>query len=238
MQEQVYDTLRAKAKQVVLLERMATSVTLQTDKLEEMGVPEIVMAATLPGKDHLKKATRLAKKEVGSLLHGEAVDDFIQETPGLSQAAILFLGLVPPLTDFPNPAKLWKWCGLHVQNGKAPSRVKGEKTKWSPFLKAFTVMRLGKGATTVKECPYRDVYLRRRERTRETHPVMLEKGAGCPTCDKAHDHPKNPDCARFGGPHWSLGHQYVDALRVTAKAIVLDLWRIENGQEPRYKYER
>jgi len=39
---------------------------------------------------------------------------FVRETIGLGPAVLCIVGLLPPLINFANPAKLWKYLGLHV----------------------------------------------------------------------------------------------------------------------------
>lgn len=36
---------------------------------------------------------------------------------------------------FPGPRSLWAYAGLHVVDGKAPKRKKGEKSNWNPTLR-------------------------------------------------------------------------------------------------------
>lgn len=57
-----------------------------------------------------------------------------------------------------------------------------------------------------RRSPYRDAYIASRRRTQTTH-----------------------------GDDWNPGHHHNAAIRYTAKAIVIDLWRVSNGQEPRWR---
>ncbi len=51
-------------------------------------------------------------------------------------SAGLIAGIKTP-ERFENISKLWKYCGLHVVNGEAPSRRKGAKVDWSPFMQTL-----------------------------------------------------------------------------------------------------
>jgi len=51
-------------------------------------------------------------------------------------AAGLISGIKTP-ARFENISKLWKYCGYHVENGRAPRRTAGSKVSWSPFMKTL-----------------------------------------------------------------------------------------------------
>lgn len=142
-------------------------------------------------------------------------------------------------------SELWAYCGYHVHDfpadhdsddahrsavggdqtshpdqgvsdaqrslvGVAAKRRKGVKSNWSTIAKtrayliAESCMKAGG--------PYREVYDKRKERTVDrVHPVP------CPQCDGA-------GSTKVGTP-WKPGHRHTDALRITAKEILADLWR-------------
>jgi hypothetical protein len=140
-------------------------------------------------------------------------------------------------------SELWSYCGLRVDNetGVAIRRQKGVKSNWSPEAKmrAYliaekTMLQLKAPCKTqVKEtgthldgvacvCSYyRIVYDERKLLTR----------------DRTHRQP----CVRCGpkgnpaptGSAWSDAHKHADALRVTSKEILKDLW-----EEARLVHER
>ena len=140
---------------------------------------------------------------------------------------------------------MWSYCGLHVlSSGRAPSGSDLSKLKsefpdkgWSPRLRAYAIVRLADPCIKHRASPYRGVYELRRERTSLTHPNMLKEGAGCEYCDKAYAKNRSTgkkgwDCSGLGGFHWTDGHSFADAKRVVAKAILKDLWLVENGLVP------
>lgn len=94
---------------------------------------------------------------------------------------------------------------LWKYGGLAPGMgpKKGENHKYSRDLKSFAIKRLAEPCVKQRESPYRAVYDMRRAHTELTH------------------------------PEWSDGHHYNDALRITAKAILLDLWLVANNRNPR-----
>ncbi len=54
-------------------------------------------------------------------------------------------------------SSLWKHCGLHVVNGKAPKRAKGEKIEYSPELRSF-VWNIGESFIKLNSPIYREFY--------------------------------------------------------------------------------
>ena len=104
-------------------------------------------------------------------------------------------------------SELWAYCGLRP----GQKRRKGVQANWSDeakkraWLLATSCVKAGG--------PYREVYDQRREHTEE----------------RLHD----TECVRCGpsgkpaqpGTPWSKGHQHADALRITSKEILKDLWR-------------
>lgn len=115
-------------------------------------------------------------------------------------------------------SELWAYCGYKP----GQKRQKGQQSNWSRVAKTRAyliaekaIRQTGNGgaiaapSTTVharRRSPYRDVYDVRRAHTAVTH------------------------------PDWSPGHSHNDALRITAKAVLRDLWRasrdIHLGQVP------
>ena len=269
MKQNTYATLHVRAKQALLIERQKTSVELQIDRMGKWGtVPEMALIPMELALSELKRGARALKRECKKICEGEPIYEFVADTVGLNEAVFVFLGCLPPLTAFANPAKLCKYVKLHVMpNGKAPTgtdlkelkkahkrAVKaGEKSiddkspGWSPEMCAHALRRLAgpcvkmnggenKNGKSLAFSPYRAVRDQRYTRTLLTHPPMLEEGEGCEFCDKAYEKRRKTgkggiDCDNVGGHHWKPAHRDNDALRVTAKAILLDLWLVENGKE-------
>lgn len=104
-------------------------------------------------------------------------------------------------------SELWAYCGLRP----GQKRRKGEQSNWSDEAKKRAWLL---ATSCVKSGgPYREVYDKRREHTEE----------------RLHD----TECVRCGpsgkpaqpGTPWSKGHQHADALRITSKEILKDLWK-------------
>lgn len=209
------------AKQAELAERVASSFALQRQALLRDHADDPLVLA---GVWRLEESERRAQEVAASLKNGAGrgkkrvpglrdycpdprVVAFAKHTAGLGDAVFFFLGLLPQwVGDFATVSKLWAYCGLHVRDGAAPRKgqLKGGGTPgdWSPYLKAIAIKRLAEPCMKVRTSPYRAVYDTRRAHTAVTH------------------------------PDWTDGHSHNDAQRVTAKAILRDLWRVSRGHEP------
>lgn len=104
-------------------------------------------------------------------------------------------------------SELWAYCGLRP----GQKRRKGVQANWSDEAKKRAWLL---ATSCVKSGgPYREVYDKRRDHTEE----------------RLHD----TECVRCGpagkpaqpGSSWSKGHQHADALRITSKEILKDLWK-------------
>lgn len=129
---------------------------------------------------------------------------FVQETPGLGAKTVgRFLGAVGPLEARTSPAQLWAYCGLHVVDGAAPRRRRGEVSNWSTrgrvraYLMAWASVKQA-GGETRRRSPYRDIYERAL-----AHDAELQAGRPVPLTD---------------------GHMRARAMRKVSKAILRDLW--------------
>lgn len=113
-------------------------------------------------------------------------------------------------------SELWAYCGLHVVDGVAPQRSKGQRANWSDTAKMRAYL-IAESAYRNRQSPYRTVYDSGRERYAEA--VHVEP---CKPCGKGKGKANVP--APAGSP-LSDGHQHARALRLVAKAVLRDLWR-------------
>lgn len=186
------------------------------------------------------------------LAKGSPLYEWAQETTGIGPALFFLAGLIPPLgpldgdtgewIPFHSPSALWKYVGLDVRDGKAPKRERGTMAGFNVRLRAYAIARVALPCVKQTASPYRAIYDARKAYTLTTHPPMVDEG--CEWCDKARGKSATLragkqqererttvafDCANVGGIHWKDGHRHADALRVMAKAILLDAWRVANG---------
>ena len=240
MNPDVYATLQRRAKQALLAERMKTSAELQVGRMKEEGVPDIALIA-------IEEA--IVMETIGL---STACFVFLGCLPPMHEFATVskvwkYTKLhVMPDGKAPTGTDLKELQKAHKKAVKAGEKSKDDKSPgWSPRMCAHALKRLA--GPCVKMCggedkngrplpfsPYRPVRDQRYDRTLFTHPPMLEEGAGCEFCDAAYEKRRKTgkggiDCSNVGGHHWKPAHRDNDALRVTAKAILLDLWLVENG---------
>ena len=243
--------LRAKVLQYQQIERMLISLGHQRRSLAE-DFPPIILITIDEALARLNPLRNPIKSEIRKIVKGCHIDDWIRSTHGLKDGLWLLLGSMPPLLEFKGPASIWKYVGLDVRGGSAPRPKDGERLGFAPYRRAYAIKRVADPIIKVGG-PYRATYDARRIRTNLSHPPMLD-GDGellnpdCETCrdalelTKEHREEKSytrerkapaVDCSGAGGIHWTDGHRHADALRVTAKAVLRDAWRVARGLAPR-----
>jgi hypothetical protein len=182
---------------------------------------------------------RLAVGLLQRALRELPVGEFVTSTVGLGEKTVgRLLGLIgdPAWHSAEGRARslreLWAYCGLHVVDGRAPRRRKGQKANWS--TKARTrLFVIAEGCVKQKRSPYRAVYDRGREVYADrTHTAVCRNtqrppgGNGCGTS-------LHPEWGEPGSP-WRPGHQHAAAMRLIMKEVLRDLWLVSQGEQPRY----
>lgn len=140
----------------------------------------------------------------------------------------LLVANIMPVERFPNVAKLWAYCGLHVVNGAAPKPKKGVKTNWNRELKT-TTWKISESFLKAGG-PYRDLYdtYKKYLITRELkngHIIWKSDG----TKKEVAFAPKGKqidDLEIPKDPEWTLGHIHNMALRRTVKLFLSHLWAV------------
>jgi len=145
-----------------------------------------------------------AVRRLQSAMKHHPLGPWVQETQGLGLKTVArFLGAVGPLEARSMPAQLWAYCGLHVVDGAAPRRRRGEVSNWSTRAKTRAYLMAEAcvkqvGGETRRRSPYRDVYEQAR-----AHDAELQGARPAPLTD---------------------GHMHARAMRKVSKAILRDLW--------------
>lgn len=198
------------------LESLRIATSNRARALKEKGLDETPESERL---DVLVSKLKVLEDDATSLLartmRSHPLGKWIKGQAGLGdkQVARLLAAIGDPYID---PRKneprtvsqLWAYCGYHVE------RHPGQTMSDTQLASAGVAARRRRGQrcnwnTTAKtraylvatscikwrQSPYRPVYDQRRLHTAETH------------------------------PEWTAGHSHNDALRITAKAILKDLWR-------------
>lgn len=71
------------------------------------------------------------------------------------------LGITGPLDRFATVSKLWAYLGMHVVEGEAPRRRKGERANWSPQGRVVCHL-IGESIVKVGSGPWRAAYDRKK----------------------------------------------------------------------------
>lgn len=243
-----YADLAALARRIRTVERARISSTLQYGAFQRFGLGEVIEHLT---PRYIADLTTIEAALKRQLPHAAAAGDvepwlaavleWLDMTAGVGPTILYVIGLIPPLSAFAGPAKLWRYLGMHVELGCAVRAKRGTPAGFSLELRAFALERIA--APIVKgDSEYRADYDARRAHTLTTHPPMTED---CATCllalKKTAEHRdakaytrerKAPsmDCANLGGIHWTNGHRRRDAMRFVAKRVWRDVWRAAHGK--------
>jgi hypothetical protein len=152
----------------------------------------------------LRAVEAQAVKRLESAMKHHPLGGWVAETQGLGAKTVgRFLGAVGPLQARTQPSQLWAYCGLHVVDGHAPRRQRGQQANWSTraktraYLMAEACVKLVGGGTK-RRSPYRDVYDAAR-----AHDAERQAERETPLTD---------------------GHCHARAMRRVSKAILADMW--------------
>lgn len=75
----------------------------------------------------LEQQERELNRKLEVLAKGHPMAAWVKQTRGIGLPGFArLMGLTGPLDRFANPAKLWKFCGMAVVDGRAPTRRRGE----------------------------------------------------------------------------------------------------------------
>lgn len=195
--------------------------------------PQVAQAGAMA--DAIKALEHTATLNLNRLMRKHPLGPWVKAQRGIGEKqAARLLGIIGDpyingATGQPRTvSQLWAYCGLHTLPARhravdtharnaggeynvAARRRKGERSNWSDdakqraWLIAVSCMKAGG--------PYREVYDTRKAATEgRLHAVE------CVRCGPS-GKPAQP------GTPWSDGHRHADALRITSKAILRDLWR-------------
>ena len=153
----------------------------------------------------------------------------------------LCIGLIGDIGRFNNVSKLWAYAGLHVIDGHAVHRAKGQKANWSSELKttcwktAQSFVKCGGKYRTLLYDPYK-AYLVARE-LRNGNVIWKGKGGDDDAIDgdavaikySVAFAPKELPADQLTPPtkpEWTLGRINAMTLRRTAKMFLSHLWHV------------
>lgn len=153
-------------------------------------------------------------KELTSLMKHHPLKPFIEAAPGIGLPGVArLLGIVGSLDRFATVQKLWAYLGLHVVDGRAPRRRRGETANWNQagrkhcYVLSECIVKVGRGK-------YRQAY----DRKKVDYLARQRTGpSNCPFGQTHLNKDKKPiECG--------LGHAHNAAMRYAIKIFLRDLW--------------
>jgi hypothetical protein len=198
----------------------------------------------------LEKSEGHFDRYLGRLAKSHPLGPWVQAQPGIGLPGFgRLIGCTGPFFPvayedgkvkhgFPNVAKLWAYLGLHVKDGKAPKKTKGEAANWSQQGRKVCY-QIGESIVKVGRGPYRQAY----DDTKAKYLARPRVGdSGCPM-GYVHKDAKGKvlQCIKTDEDgHETSAHIHAVAIRYAVKELLKDMWiewqRIalgaESGLEP------
>ena len=169
-----------------------------------------------PAFDFLKKAEHVFAKDIKHESKEHPMYPWLISVRGIGP--VLAGGLLAYIRDigrFDTVSKLWAYVGLHVIDGVAPKRRRGEKANWSTPLKTLC-WKIGESFVKARG-PYRDLYDSYKARDREKHPEKIDSGRKSKAGTAIYT--------------YSDGHIHARAKRYAVKIFLSHLWEVWRKQE-------
>lgn len=111
------------------------------------------------------KLEKMYERIVAKELKGKRImSEWLSKVKGIGPrlAGLLIANIGTPVR-FANPSKLWAYCGLHVVDGRAVRRKKGQKANWNAELKT-TAFKIATSFIKAGDSPYNSLYYAYRDR--------------------------------------------------------------------------
>ena len=180
---------------------------------------------------HIQDAKKALDNALLGLLKQHFMFDWVQDIKGFGTVGFAgILGVLGDLDQFPNPAKAWKYMGMHVVDGRAPKRTKGELLGYSPMGRTVCHL-IAEGLVRQNKGKYREIYDKRRATVLERERT---EPSGCPFGHEHLDKKKKVlDCIKTDDLGDHSAHVDNDAKRVTVKELLKDMlleWHIRSQE--------
>lgn len=100
---------------------------------------------------------------------------WVEAAPGLGfHSFASIVGVTGSFENFPTVSKVWKYLGLHTENGLAPKRVRGIQLSYSPQGRVIC-HRIGDSIVRVNRGHYRELYDAKKAYYEDTRPDWPQK---------------------------------------------------------------
>lgn len=150
------DTLQAVlglyARELLDIQRMRVAQGNRVAAMERDGLPEEFVAFARDTLDTLKTKERALNAYLGKQVARHPLAPWVKEQRGIGLPGFArLIGITGSLDRFGTVSKLWAYLGLHVVDGHAPKRAKGQQANWSPAGRVLchqigeSIVKMGKG---------------------------------------------------------------------------------------------
>lgn len=182
---------------------------------------QVPIAATY---DALKAQESAIDWQLEKLAKRHPLAPWVAKTRGIGLPGFArIIGAVGPLGNFASPAKLWRYFGLDVADGRAPRLMRGVKPSFSPAARAIA-FQVADSFVKVGG-PYREFYDRKKaeyEARPRTGPSECPLGREHPAAGGGFRPCYSPNSV---AGHPTSAHVHTAAMRYAVKCLLRDLWR-------------
>jgi hypothetical protein len=162
----------------------------------------------------LEAAERAVNRQLARLSRRHFLSGWIEATPGIGLPGFgRLIAVTGALDRFATTSKLWAYLGMHVQDGMAPRRRRGQRSAWS-VQGRVVCHQLARSIVRARRSRYREAY----DRKKAEYLARDRRGpSACPFGQTHRDHAGNVlQCDRR--------HAHAAAMRYAVKRLLRDLW--------------
>ncbi len=201
------------------IQKLRIAVQNRKDAIIRDGLPEEWTVMHNDVTDVLKKQESAVDRQLAKIVREHFMADWIEACPGLGYGGFgRIIGVTGSLSNFANVAKLWKFMGLHVEDGTAPKKRRGIKAGWVP-LGRVVAHQIGDAIVKLGRGKYREKY--DFERAKKLALPRIPP-SGCPMGQEHKDKSgKVLQCVKEEG---TSAHMHNHALRLAVKEMLKDMW--------------
>lgn len=158
------------ARQLLDLQKVRIAMGNRAAAMERDQLPAHHQATVLANITELEKAEHAVLLQLRRLARQHPMREWVDHAPGIGLDGFgRLMGIIGSLDRFANVAKLWAYLGLHVVDGGAAKRRKGEKANWSAAGRVL-MHQIGESIVKVNRGPYRARYDSAKLKYETTHP--------------------------------------------------------------------
>lgn len=204
------------------LQKLRIQVGNRIGAMERDGLPAEWAAPHNETLETLKAQERAVDRQLVRLAKTHIMADWVADCPGLGYGGFArIVGVTGDFMLFANVAKVWKYMGMHVEDGHAPKRERGVKGNWSPQGRVVC-HQIADSIVKLKGGRYRTQY----DQTRRSLLARPRFGdSGCPMGQVHKDKAgKVLACVKGGENGETSGHVHNAAMRRAVKELLKDMW--------------